>query len=170
MLSIEQAVSAEDFQQVQLLLAEYFEFLRTEVDKDLDDLDSVPTTAGYQQELSELPGRYAPPDGRLLLARYAQATAGCIAFYKYDEGICEVKRLWVRPEYRGKKVGRALVERLVAEARQCGYREMLLSTVDVLTEAHTLYRSLGFEPTEPFFTLPPGMMEHEVFLKLRLEA
>jgi len=168
MLTIGQAVSAEDFRQVQILLAEYFEFLRTDVDTTLDDLDTVPTTAGYRDEIVDLPGRYAPPAGRLLLARYEDEPAGCIAFYQFGVGVCEVKRLWVRPQFRGKKVGRALVEKLITEAYQGGYREMILSTVDVLKEAHKLYRSLGFEPTEPFFTLPPAMMEHEIFLKRQL--
>lgn len=166
MLTIVQAVNEEQIQQVRTLFTEYVEFIRTDVDTSVDNLDDVLPMAGYEQELAELPGKYAPPDGRLLLALNDGEAAGCVAFYKLNEGVCEVKRMWVRPQFRGKKIGRALVETLIAEARASGYATMLLSTVDILTEAQALYRSLGFELTEPFFELPDDLMAHEVFMKL----
>lgn len=168
MLTIVQAVNEEQIQQVRALFTEYVEFIRTDVDTSVDNLDDVLPMAGYEQELAELPGKYTPPDGRLLLALYGGEAAGCVAFYKLGEGVCEVKRMWVRPQFRGKKIGRALVETLIAEARASGYATMLLSTVDILTEAQALYRSLGFELTEPFFELPDELMAHEVFMKLEL--
>lgn len=168
MLTVVQAVTDEQIRQVRELFEEYFEFLRTDVDKDAADLNDVAPLSGYKEEMADLPGKYAPPDGRLLLAQYAGQAAGCVAFYKYGDGICEVKRLWARPQFRGKKVGRTLVETLIEEARQAGYHTILLSTVDILTEAQSLYRSLGFELTEPYFDLPPEMLAHEIFLRLDL--
>src|SRR5215207_6729129 len=153
-----QAVTDEQIRQVQELFAEYFEFLRTDVDTDYADLDDVPPLAGYKEELAGLPGQYAPPDGRLLLATYGAESAGCVAFYKIGDGVCEVKRLWIRPQFRGKKIGRALVETLIEEARTVGYTSMLLSTVDVLKEAQSLYGSLGFERTAPYFDAPAELL------------
>jgi GNAT superfamily N-acetyltransferase len=168
MLTIEQVVTEAQIREVQALFAEYFEFLRTEVDTDVADLDDAPPMAGYREELAELPGKYAPPEGRLLLARYEAEAAGCVALYKLGEGVCEVKRMWTRPQFRGRKVGRRLIETLIAEARAIGYTTMLLSTVDILKEAQSLYRSVGFEPTAPYFDMPDVMLAHEVFLKLDL--
>lgn len=169
MLTITQAVTDEQIEQVREIFAEYFEFLRTGVDAALEGLENVPPQlSGNQDELLNLPGKYALPEGRLLLAEYDGQTAGCIAFYKLDEGVCEVKRLWVRPQFRGKRVGRALVETLIEEARGAGYSTMLLSTADGLTEAQALYGSLGFEKTEPYFDAPEIVLMHEVFMKLNL--
>lgn len=170
MITIAQAVSDEQIRQVQELLTEYFEFLRTDVDTNVDDLDDLPTSAGFREELAGLPGKYAPPDGRLLLATYNGERAGCVGFYKFDEGVCEIKRLWTRPQFRGQKIGRLLVERLIEEARLAGYTSIILSSADVLTSAHALYRSLGFEPTEPYFDGPEDMIAHELFMKLDLSS
>jgi ribosomal protein S18 acetylase RimI-like enzyme len=131
----------------------------------VDDLNNIPALAGYEDDLAALPGKYAPPDGRLLLALYDGETAGCVSFYKFGAGACDVKRLWVRPQFRGKKVGRALMEMLIEEARKSGYRTILLSTVNTLTEAITLYRSLGFEMTAPFYD---DVLDYELFMKLEL--
>src|SRR5437867_11070831 len=83
----------------------------------------------FENELSELPGDYAPPDGLLLLAFVNKALAGCIALRKIDEGVCEVKRLFVRPEFRGKRLGRGLVEAIIRNAKQIGYEHMRLDTL-----------------------------------------
>src|ERR1700730_1161086 len=72
----------------------------------------------FDQELAGLPGDYAPPDGRPLLATYESHPAGCVALHKIEAGICEMKRLYLRPQFRGKRLGRALADRIIAEARQ----------------------------------------------------
>jgi putative acetyltransferase len=164
MLNIVQVETEAHIRQARELLLEYFDYLRTDVDK-VEDLNTIPALAGYEADLAELPGKYAPPDGRLLLALYDGEAAGCVSFFKYGDGVCEVKRLWVRPRFRGKKAGRALMETLVAEARSSGYHTVLLNTVNTLTEAISLYRSLGFEMTAPFYD---EVLDYELFMKLEL--
>ncbi len=168
MVSVVRAVTGEQIRQVRELFAEYFDFLRTDVDTDVGDLNDVPPLAGYEAEMATLPGRYSPPDGCLLLAEYEGKAAGCVAFYQFEDGICEIKRLWVRPQFRGKKISRMLVETLIAEARKVGYTAVVLSTVDILKEARALYESLGFKSIPPYFDLPEAMLAHEIFMKLDL--
>ena len=121
----------------------------------------------FQRELDELPGRYAPPDGRLLLAIFAQEIAGCVALRKIGDGTCEMKRLYVRPEFRGKGIGRAMAVKLIEEARELGYARMRLDTIpSKMSEAIEVYRSLGFREIEPYYDNPlPSVM----FMELELE-
>jgi len=109
----------------------------------------------FDKELAELPGDYAPPEGRLLLAECAGRLAGCAALHKIHSAtadarsgfeFCEMKRLYLRPQFRGKGLGRMLAERIIAEARQIGYRRMRLDTVEpVMKDAVGMYRRLGFK-------------------------
>ncbi len=113
----------------------------------LEYADSLDFDLGFQdfdRELAELPGEYSEPDGRLYIAYDSGKPAGCVALRKIDEGVCEMKRLYVRPGFRGRAIGRVLAERVVSEAKKIGYGKMRLDTVSSMTEAITLYRSLGF--------------------------
>jgi putative acetyltransferase len=168
LITIEQAVTDEQIRHVQELLVEYFEFLRTDVDNDLADLNDAYALAGYKDEIASLPGSYAPPEGRLLLAQVQGEAAGCVALYKMSDRVCELKRLWTRPQFRGKKIGRLLVETLIAEARKGGYTSMILNTVGILKEATSLYRSLGFELTAPYYKNPEDVLDYEIFMRLNL--
>lgn len=105
---------------------------------------------GFDKELESLPGKYAAPDGRLLLALYDQKIAGCVALWKVSDQVCEMKRLWVRPEFRGKKIGRQLAEFVIEQAKLIGYSKMKLDTIDTMTEAIKLYVSLGFRSTSAY--------------------
>jgi ribosomal protein S18 acetylase RimI-like enzyme len=106
---------------------------------------------GFDKELASLPGDYAPPNGRLLLAEFEGQLAGCGALHPLDAGNCEIKRLYVRPQFRGHRIGRLLTERLIAEARTIRYRAMRLDTVaDKMREAVELYRRLGFREIAPY--------------------
>jgi len=99
----------------------------------------------FDEELAKLPGSYAPPQGRLLLAEYEGELAGCVALRPLEPGIGEMKRLYLLPKFRGKGLGRAIAEHLIAEARQIGYRSMRLDTVEpVMKDAVAMYRRLGF--------------------------
>jgi len=110
-------------------------------------------------ELSGLPGKYARPGGTVLIAREADAVAGAIAYRMFEPGVCEMKRLYVRPGYRGRGLARDLANELIADARERGYRTMLLDTLASMQAARALYRDLGFVPVEPYYDNPlPGVM------------
>jgi GNAT superfamily N-acetyltransferase len=106
---------------------------------------------GFERELAELPGAYAPPQGTLLLARGEDGAAlGCVALRPLSEGACEMKRLYLLPGARGTGLGRALVAAVLAEATRLGYREIKLDTLPQLKEAIALYRGFGFRPVAPY--------------------
>lgn len=110
---------------------------------------------GFEQELAALPGDYAPPDGRLLVAEYRSQLAGCVALHPLEPGICEMKRLYLRPQFRGRGLGRVLAETVIAEARAIGCRKMRLDTVEpVMPNAVAMYRRLGFKEIEPYRVNP----------------
>lgn len=113
----------------------------------------------FDEELASLPGAYAPPTGKLLVAWDEQTPAGCIAFRQLGEGRCELKRLYVRPAFRGRGLGRLLATRALEEARNAGYESASLDTLPSMTEAIALYRALGFTPTDPYCHNPvPGAL------------
>ena len=120
----------------------------------------------FENELASLPGEYAPPAGRLLLACWNTTVAGCVAMRKIEDGICEMKRLYVRPSFRGRGLGRDLVQTLIAQARLSLYVKMRLDTIAAgMTEAVGLYRSLGFQEIASYHDKPiPGA----IFLELDL--
>ena len=99
---------------------------------------------GFAQEVATLPGEYAPPRGRLMLARVGKTAAGCVALHGLDGGTAEMKRLYVRPQFRQAGIGRALVQAVLTEAKKLGYTRLRLDTVPAMREATALYRSLGF--------------------------
>lgn len=109
----------------------------------------------FDKELAGLPGDYAPPSGRLLLAHYENELAGCVALHKLEPGICEMKRLYLRPQFRGKRLGRVLADRIIAEARGIGYQRMRLDTVEpVMKDAVAMYRKIGFREIESYCSNP----------------
>jgi len=120
----------------------------------------------FDHELANLPGDYAPPTGRLFLAESDGRLAGCVALHKLDDVTCEMKRLYLRPQFRGKGSGRALADRIIAEARQIGYKRMRLDTVaPVMADAVAMYRRLGFQEIAPYCSNPiPGALYMELVL------
>jgi len=122
----------------------------------------------FEKELVELPGRYAPPDGELLVAEDEGQFAGCVGLRKIGDGICEMKRLFVRPQYRGLGLGRALAEKIIHQAKVRNYAMMRLDTLGFLERAMRLYESLGFKRTEPYYTNPlPGVVYWELDLAVK---
>jgi len=116
-----------------------------------------PCFQGFSAELAGLPGKYAPPRGRLAIAWIGGQPAGCVALRPIDDLRCEGKRLFVPERFRSRGVGRALLDWLIAEARSAGYTELLADTLPVMERALAMYQRLGFEPTAPYLDSPtPG--------------
>ena len=154
LIDIRPATVPDDLPVVRALFREYVDGLG--VDLSFQDGEA---------ELAGLPGRYAPPSGRLLLAWRGDEAVGCVALRALDAGDCEMKRLYVRPQARGTRLGLALVERLCGEAREAGHLRICLDTLPTMGTAQALYGSLGFEPIAPYVHNPsPGTR----FLALRL--
>jgi len=119
----------------------------------------------FETELATLPGRYGPPAGALLLALDGEVAAGSVALRKLSAGICEMKRLFVRPSFRGRGLGRRLAWAIIATAKRRGYRTMRLDTLTRLTAASALYRSLGFVRITPYYKNPlPDVVYWELYL------
>jgi ribosomal protein S18 acetylase RimI-like enzyme len=153
-LRIVDALAVDGVLKVRLLFEEYAESLG--IDLCFQD---------FQEELATLLGSYAPPDGRLLLAFHNDELAGCVALRPLEPGICEMKRLYVRPPFRSLGLGRMLAEQIVSEARIAGYRYMRLDSLPSMAAAITLYRRLGFREIAPYCVNP---IEGALFLELQL--
>jgi len=126
----------------------------------------TPCFQNFGDELAGLPGKFAPPAGRLGLATIDGQPAGCVALRAIDRDRCEFKRLYVRSQFRGCGLGRRLLAWVVAEAKRAGYREMLCDTMPVMADALAMYRRAGFQVTEPYSETPtPGA----IYLRLMLE-
>ena len=151
-----QAQSADDIEQARRLFKEYAAWLEIDL-----------CFQNFEKELAELPGDYAPPDGRLLLAYDDGELAGCVALRKIDEDICEMKRLFLRDRFRGKGLGRSLIDAIISEAKQIGYERMRLDTLPPkMNDAIALYRRYGFKEIEPYYNNPvPGAKFMEMNLK-----
>ena len=122
----------------------------------------------FERELAELPGDYVPPGGRLLLAEYAGQLAGCVAMHQWEPGVCEMKRLYLRPAFRGKGLGRVIAETIIAEAHNIGYQRMLLDTIEpIMKDAVEMYRKLGFREIPPYRSNPSSGV---LYMELRLNA
>ena len=121
----------------------------------------------FDEEMRALPGKYAPPGGRILLAFWNDQAAGVVAMRPLPEpGVCEMKRLYVHPGFRGKSVGRVLAEKIIAEARGIGYQRMRLDTIQgKMDQAISLYRRLGFVEIAPYYETP---VRETLFLELTL--
>jgi ribosomal protein S18 acetylase RimI-like enzyme len=155
MLTLEHVEAGQPLLQVRRLFEEYAASLGIDL-----------CFQGFDQELASLPGNYARPAGRLVLARHQSEPAGCVALRVLEPGICEMKRLYVRPQFRGSGLGRLLITRVIQEAKEAGYGQMRLDTLPSMQVAISLYRQLGFSDRSPYGTNP---VAGAVFLELPLE-
>jgi len=154
-LSIDRAESPAQIAQARELFMEYAQSLGFSL-----------CFQNFDKELAGLPGDYAPPKGRLLLAEFEGELAGCVALHKLETGVCEMKRLYLRPQFRGKGLGRVLAETIIGEARSIGYRSVRLDTVEpVMKDAVAMYRRLGFREIAPY---RPNPMQGTLYMELKL--
>jgi GNAT superfamily N-acetyltransferase len=151
-----QSQTPEQIDQVRDLFREYADWLKIDL-----------CFQNFEAEVAELPGDYAAPAGRLLLAYDNAQLAGCIALRRFDERTCEMKRLFVRDEFRGQGLGHQLIAAIIQEAKQIGYRYMRLDTLPPkMNDAIKLYRSYGFREIDPYYNNPvPGAMFMELDLR-----
>lgn len=155
-MELVQAIEGDEIEEARRLFREYEASIETDL-----------CFQGFDSELKGLPGDYAPPGGRLFLARKGEATLGCVALRRIDERTCEMKRLYLRPEFRGGGRGRRLAESVVGAAREIGYERMRLDTLPSMREAQALYRSLGFREIEPYCFNP---VEGTIYMELTLRG
>ena len=121
---------------------------------------------GFHEELANLPGEYAPPKGALILALVGDRPAGSVGLRPLEPGTCEMKRLFIRNEFRGQGIGRRLVDRVIADARRIGYERMRLDTIPEMSEAIHLYRQCGFVEISPYRYNPiPGALYFQLDLR-----
>jgi len=153
-IRIIRAQSPDQVDEVRRLFREYERFLGVDL-----------CFQSFEEELAGLPGQYGPPDGVLLMAMDGRQVAGCVALRKLEDGVCEMKRLYLSPQYRRRGLGRLLAERILNEAAALGYRVMRLDTLDKLKEAMGLYEAMGFRRREPYYGNPlPGVVYWELDL------
>jgi len=144
MIKIIQAETAAEIEQARKLFREYETWLALDL-----------CFQNFEEELNSLPGKYAAPTGRLLLALTDEKIAGCVALRKIDEEICEVKRLFVRGNFRGAGLGKRLIERLIEEAKITGYKKIRLDTLPAkMPKAVALYREFGFQTIAAYYDNP----------------
>jgi putative acetyltransferase len=150
-----QAESPQQIEQVRELFLEYAQSLGFSL-----------CFQNFDKELAELPGDYIPPDGLLLLAEFEGEAAGCVALHRLENNICEMKRLYLRPKFRGKGLGRILAETIIAAGSKRGYKRMRLDSVEpVMKDAVALYRRLGFREIPAYRVNPmPGTLYMELEL------
>jgi putative acetyltransferase len=138
-IKIEAARSREQIEQIRQLFLEYARSLGFDL-----------CFQDFQTELDNLPGEYSAPDGSLHIAHFNNVPAACVAMRRFGNDACEMKRLYVKPQFRKLGIGRKLAERVIADARKAGYERMLLDTIGTMTEAIALYKSLGFAEIESY--------------------
>ena len=146
--------STEQYRQVKALFFEYAESL--EFSLGFQD---------FEEEIADMPGEYAPPDGCILMAYSGENVAGCVALRKLEDDICEMKRLYVRPGFRGLGIGESLSEKIIDEARRIGYKKMRLDTLPSMKEAVSIYKDLGFNVIPPYRFNP---FDGALFMELEL--
>ncbi len=167
MTTINQAQSSVDFEHVQELLFEYLSWAIAQTKEVFgEDVDIHTLLANSMSKLDS----YTPPDGQLLLANIDGVPVGVVFLKKLREDAYEVKRMYVRPGYRGQKIGYKLLEQLITNARHAGYKNILLDSGRFMTDAHALYRSVGFKEIEryPESEMGAGFEAHMVYMQLEL--
>jgi GNAT superfamily N-acetyltransferase len=167
---IRRARSKQDFEAVARLMRLFVDWHYERHASDRHIIDSYFDPEKFADELNNLPGDFGPPEGALLVAEKDRQIAGCVALRRLDETTCEMKRMFVSPNFHGQGIGLLLGESILEEARRIGYSRMMLDTGPAQREAQSLYRRLGFEETEPYYEMPSQLQQWLVFMELKLRA
>ncbi|MFR7592210.1 MAG: GNAT family N-acetyltransferase [Longibaculum sp.] len=152
MIEIKKGYSYID--EIKELILKYYQ----ELDRNLD-------FQNIDEELNHLQEKYQEPNGELLVALMNQKVVGCVAYHQFQDEICEMKRLYVLPEYRAYHIGQLLVEEIIKEAKLAGYKDMVLDTIEPLQSAIHLYKKMGFEEVDAYYNNP---MKDVIYMKLHL--
>ena len=168
MTFIEIPTTTEQLDRVRTLMRAFIVWHRQRYIEDIKLIDEHFDAPAFEAELASLPGKYAPPQGILLLACSENIPAGCAALQKIDDRTCEMKRMFVYTHLRGQGIGRSLTQALIDRAREIGYQSMRLTTGFRQYEAKALYQSLGFRVIEPYYELPEKLCNWVVFMELNL--
>jgi len=162
---IVQAETPDQLDQTRALIRGFIDWLHARYRDRAWQVDTYYRAGDLEGELASLPGDYAPPRGRLLLAFVGGDCAGCVSLKPMDGTVCEVKRLFVRPAFQGRGIGRVLMSALIDAARSEGYRLMRLDTGDLQPESHALYRGMGFRDVPPYYEPHPDMRDTLIFME-----
>lgn len=155
MVKLIQAKSPEEIEAIKSLFIEYAESLNFSL-----------CFQDFDKEIESLPGKYSLPHGSLILAEIENEFVGCIALKKIEDGICEMKRLYVKPSHRGKQIGKLLVEKIISDAKKIGYKSMRLDTIEgKMGEAISLYKKFGFRKIKSYYKNPEP---HTLYMELLL--
>jgi GNAT superfamily N-acetyltransferase len=168
MALIREAATPSELDDVRSLMRAFVAWHRERHAEDIALIERYFDQRAFEAELATLPGKYAPPMGRLLIAYEDGQPAGCVALRDLGDRTCEMKRMFVSMGFRGAGIGRALAERIIAEAREAGYRRMLLDTSKRQREAMRLYESAGFRQIPPYYELQDDVRDWLVFFELIL--
>ena len=168
MATVSHATTPQHLNDVRSLMRAFLAWHRERHVEDLALIDSYFDEEEWEHELSSLPGKYSPPKGNLLIAYHNNKPAGCVALRKLEDGVCEMKRMFIPTELRGLGIGRALADGIIADAKNAGYRLMRLDTSNRQTEAIRLYERSGFRRTAPYYPLSDDLKNWLVFFELEL--
>ena len=146
--------TAQQLDQVRSLMRSFIAWHKDRHREDMRLIDAYFDAEAFEQELASLPGKYAPPHGQLLLATVDDSPAGCVALREIDSASCEMKRMFVRPAYRGNGFGKKLTLAILDEALDMGYERVRLDTAPTMHEAIRLYEAIGFRRIEPYRHYP----------------
>lgn len=168
MTQILEATTSTELDDVRALMRAFVVWHRERHTEDIALIDRYFDQRAFDEELAGLPGKYARPKGRLLIAYHGGRPAGCVALRDLGEGNCEMKRMFVPASFRGKGIGRALASRIIAEATESGHARMLLDTSKRQSEAILLYERAGFRRIPPYYDLAEDVKDWLVFFELNL--
>lgn len=168
MATVFPAATTNHLSDVRSLMRAFLAWHRERHVEDLALIDSYFDEGAWERELADLPGKYAPPKGCLLIAYHDERPAGCVALHDLGDDVCEMKRMFVPAKFRGLGVGRALADRIMDDARAAGYRRMRLDTSRRQDEAIRLYERSGFRRIAPYYPVTGDLKDWLVFFELEL--